>query len=423
VTHATDPIVVISWWSNCLGLACLESLVNCAPGRRIIVVQTGKSAEQKRRFTELLPRGVEEFDYPEGRSGAHCKVLSYIIHEQLRTTDGAWFFDHDLFLHTPVSDWLDTVAEGARAAGRHLCLPRGTRAASITEPAFWIRPTAIPNLSFDPVPFLDHACFSRPDTHRFDGEMAVPVKDTMMEVRDALASEGRVAYFPMRAGAAEAESPSPFPRHMHLGGLSLFAGPILPKDSIPWMRDTVDRFARFFDSCPPRWLEAEDAVLRQRHAEFAVITRQPRDPYAFENYPRAELSIAIPRRQALLTTVTEARVREGQSAGGEAMRIASLGTLPDELIALFTPRPIDGCVFSRQDGFVVATVGPRADPIKVCPASLPAAGVLARFDGRTMLESIARALASEQGWDDALALRYVRGVFLHAISLGVCWPK
>lgn len=147
-----------------------------------------------------------------------------------------------------------------------------------------------------------------------------------------------------------------------------------------------------------------------------------RDPYAFETFPHGDLLLPIGRRQALLTAVTESRVREGQQQGGNAFKLASLGSLPDELIALLTPRLAAGCTIRDDGRFVVADIEGR-DPVALFPIGLPASQVVARFDGRTMVESIAATLAAEQEWDHERALRYVRGVFLHLITLGVCWPS
>ena len=148
-----------------------------------------------------------------------------------------------------------------------------------------------------------------------------------------------------------------------------------------------------------------------------------RDPYAFETFPRGDLSLPISRRQALLTAFTESKVRDSQSRGVNAFKLSALGTMPDELLALMTPRPVTGCRLAEQDGVIVAYL-PRADrPVTLFPADSPAMSVYRRFDGQTMIEVMAREMAADREWEQNKAFGYVRGVFLHLITLGVCWPK
>jgi len=42
-----SDLVVISWWSNCLGLACLHNLATYTRNRNIYVVQVGKRSNKK----------------------------------------------------------------------------------------------------------------------------------------------------------------------------------------------------------------------------------------------------------------------------------------------------------------------------------------------------------------------------------------
>lgn len=147
-----------------------------------------------------------------------------------------------------------------------------------------------------------------------------------------------------------------------------------------------------------------------------------RDPYAFETYPRGELAVPISRREVFLTALTEARVREGQSRGANAFKLSALGALQDDLLALLTPAPVPGCRVLVDGELVVAHLPGVERPTELFPAESPANSVLDRFDGRTMIEVIGRALALEQGWEQDKAFAYVRGVFLHLITLGVCRP-
>ena len=148
-----------------------------------------------------------------------------------------------------------------------------------------------------------------------------------------------------------------------------------------------------------------------------------RHTYAFETFPRGDLTIKIDRRQALLTVATQLKVRERQSRGEAAYRLSALGSLADERLAVVSPVPVPGCAIAEQDGFVWAHVPGVERPTKLFPVESAARSVFNRFDGRTMLEVVARHLSAEVHWDDAKAFAYVRGVFLYLTELGVCLPN
>jgi hypothetical protein len=148
-----------------------------------------------------------------------------------------------------------------------------------------------------------------------------------------------------------------------------------------------------------------------------------RDRYAFELFPRGDLPIAIGRREALLKVVTDLRVRAGQGRGGNAHRLSGLGSLGDEVLGLLSPMLLPDCRIEEGEGLVWARLSGARRPVALFPADSPARSVFDRFDGQTMIESLARTLAAEQEWAEAKAFAYVRGLFLHLMTLGVCAPK
>lgn len=143
---------------------------------------------------------------------------------------------------------------------------------------------------------------------------------------------------------------------------------------------------------------------------------------AFDTFPRRDLSIKIGRRQALLTVATELEAREGHRGGKPAFKLSALGHLADELLALVSPVPMPGCEIAEKDGFVWACFEESHEPLLLFSSASPARSVVHRFDGRSMLEVIARHVAAEMNWDEARGFAYVRGVFLHLTELGVCVP-
>jgi hypothetical protein len=148
-----------------------------------------------------------------------------------------------------------------------------------------------------------------------------------------------------------------------------------------------------------------------------------RERYAFELFPRGDLSVAIDRREALLRVFTEVKVHDGQSRGGNAHRLSALGSLGDEVLGLLSPTLQPGCRIEEGEGLVWAQLSGARRPMVLFPADSPARSVFERFDGLTMIEALARTLAAEQEWTEAKAFAYVRGLFLHLMTLGVCVPK
>ncbi len=265
-----SALVVISWWSNCLGLDCLHRLAQSAQDRELVVVQVGKSPEQKQRFRAFMPASVTELFYPDDAPGEHSRVIQNIALQQMRAASGLWFIDHDVFVHEACTPWL--AQADAIFSQRDLCLALHAAPANspaITQPAFWLSPLRWPASlsSFDAIPFQPQASARRPDLFRHNGAMQMPLQDTLVEARDILDRAGRVARFALTAGD-KAELPA-FPKHTHLGGLFLFAGPLLPPEFDGWMKTTVAHFTQFFAACPPHWLEIEEPELLRRLAEFS----------------------------------------------------------------------------------------------------------------------------------------------------------
>jgi hypothetical protein len=128
--------------------------------------------------------------------------------------------------------------------------------------------------TFDPIPFQAQDTSRRPDLYRSNGDLRMPLKDTLVQARDELGTSGKVAYFPLSPQDAMGNPLPAFPAHTHLGGLFFLAGPTRPAafDAWPaaedWSVKTLRKLSQFFESCPPEWLAIEDPVLLQRLAEF-----------------------------------------------------------------------------------------------------------------------------------------------------------
>ena len=271
-----SQIVIISWWSNCIGLDCLNRLAKFTRGRQLLVVQVGKSDAQKALFRAHLPAGVSELSYPAESPAEHSRVLQEVSLRMLADSAGLWFMDHDVFLERECEAWFQSLDTWLQASDCCLCLPLRPPTPAITQPAFWLSPQRWPEgiSSFDPVPFQAHDVSRRPDLFRSAGDLRMPVKDTLVQARDELAAQGRLAGFPLRPQEALGQPLPPFPPHAHLGGLFLLSGPLHPAafEAWPparaWTVKTIGALAQFYQACPEAWLAIEEPVLLQRLAEF-----------------------------------------------------------------------------------------------------------------------------------------------------------
>lgn len=261
-----SQIVVISWWSNSLGLECLRRLAGYLPDRRIYVVQVGKSREQKQRFREALPDRITELLYPDDAPGEHSRVVYEIALNQLYVSDGVWFIDHDVFFEESCAFWFDTADQWFTQSYLSLCVNAQPGSPALTQPAFWISPARWPAhiTTIDPVPFEARESSRRPDLFRHSGGMSIPQKDTLVQSYEELTAIGQGERYLL-------DTPSralpPFPKHTHLGGLYLLAGPMLPPDYHEWMKTTVSNFVNFYAQSP----DSEDPELLRRLREFQEV--------------------------------------------------------------------------------------------------------------------------------------------------------
>ena len=272
------PIVVISWWSNCLALACMQRLMQFARDREIVLVQVGKSDEQKKKLRHLLPPGIVELEYPPEPPVEHSRVIRYLVKEALPHEAGLWFFDHDLFLLEATENWLQQVETDLDRSDRVLALPQHEiKTPSITIPLFWVSPMRWPGdlEGFDPVPFNALMSAKHPYQHRSEFSLRLPRMDTLEQACAFLEEDDSVAHFPMN-DHLNGNFP-PFPAHYHLGGLNLFSYAIpgsvneLNPGLQKWIQRTTMDFSQFFADCPEDWLAIEDPVLLNRVLEYQEL--------------------------------------------------------------------------------------------------------------------------------------------------------
>ena len=272
-----SQIVVISWWSNCLGLASLRRLSQLTHNRKVNVVQVGKSAAQRQLFREHLPAGVSELTYPEDAPAEHSRVIREVCLRLLASVEGVWLIDHDVFMKTDCEAWFRAADDWLSSMDACLCLPLRPPTPAITQPAFWLSPRRWPaSMTFlRPHPVPGARCFAPTRTcTATTATCACRLRIRWWRRATSSKRTGKVAFFPFNPQDA-ADSPLPaFPSHSHLGGLFLLAGPVHPPafESWPpareWTIKTVNGLAQFFETCPAEWLAIEEPVLLQRLEEF-----------------------------------------------------------------------------------------------------------------------------------------------------------
>jgi hypothetical protein len=265
-----SDVVVISWWSNCLGLACLERLSRYTQGRTIYLVQVGKSQTQKALFRMHMPRAVVELTYPEDAPADDSQVREAIARTLLPDHAGLWYVDHDVFLQEDWEPWLRFMDEELSHSGLCLCYPRCDSGGAITSPAFWLSPKRCPPEmpDFKPVPFTASPVAKQPYLFRHNFELQMPQKDTLVLAQEFLSERGMARPFAVTRAAVTDTRQPPFPRCQHLNGLYLLSGTMPPPFLLDWARDCIGKFSTFFAQCPREWVNIEDTVLLERLREF-----------------------------------------------------------------------------------------------------------------------------------------------------------
>lgn len=272
-----SDLVVISWWSNCLGLTCLHRLVQHTRNRQIYVVQVGKPEGQKERFRVYLPPDVQELPYGPDRPGEDWRVREAVARELLADREGLWFVDHDLFFQEEVEPWLEEMDRRLAESNVCLCHPLPQRGPSITNPAFWLSPPRFPAgmPGFARLPYREDPVASRPYAVRQSAALIMPEKDTLVAAMEFLRGRGMVCGFPLAEGDRLPGGPPPLPHCEHLGGLYTFTGQVPPPALHGWATRCVEQFTAFYAGCPPGWVAVEDPVLMARLEEFRQAFRAP----------------------------------------------------------------------------------------------------------------------------------------------------
>ena len=251
-----STLIVISWWSNCLGLKCIEKLKMFLPGRKIIVLQVGKQHAIKEKFSKSLPPDVEEIIYPKNEICSHWRVIEVVVKTILKESEGLWFFDHDVFLMQNATSWLNKMDDILGNSNVSMCLPSYNEThRSGTSPAFWISPVRLPQDTpcFSPLPLKEDQIAKKPfDRYPLHIKLNVPQYDTLMKAAEYLERSNLVSYF---------DPNSQDLAFNHLGNLNLFAFKNLPDNLKEFFHELNQKYRKFYSDLPPELLNSEDRIL------------------------------------------------------------------------------------------------------------------------------------------------------------------
>jgi hypothetical protein len=144
--------------------------------------------------------------------------------------------------------------------------------------------------------------------------------------------------------------------------------------------------------------------------------------YAFEKFPRGELTFKITRRQFWSAIVHNFLVFKDKGRGIPAYTLDNLGSWPDEQLARLLPAVVSGCEISVQDGLVWGKPRAARCAIELFPQDSPALIAFNLFNGLTPLREVSRRLVQTTGWGSAHSFAYTRGLFLTLVMAGICQP-
>ena len=440
-----SELVVISWWSNCLGLACLHSLVQHAPDRDIYLVQVGKPEEGKARFRAHMPPGVRELPYGPDRPAEDWRVREAVARELLGDREGLWFIDHDLFLQEGGEGWLAEMDGRLARSSACLCHPAPQRGPSITNPAFWLSPARFPPgmPGFARLPYREEPVASRPYALRQPAALIMPEKDTLIVAKEFLQERGMVCNFPLTEQDRVPGGPPPFPRCEHIGGLYTFTGEVSPETGEvspetrgrppeplhPWVARCVERFTAFYAACPRQWVADEDPVLLERLEAFqrailkADAEAEGSASAASDRRPGRGLAFACSRRDFWPALLQEARVLYGSIKGGQGGRLSELGDLPDDQLAQVRPIVNPEYEIFVDGNYVCCKARETERTRQLFVMKRENLATFNLFNGRYTLGQIGARLAQVMGWEEGRGFAYARDLFLALVERMVCVPR
>ena len=139
--------------------------------------------------------------------------------------------------------------------------------------------------------------------------------------------------------------------------------------------------------------------------------------------PRRDIPITCTRRQFWRALLREIVVTRGVIQGKSEGRLADLGSLPDDRLALVRPIMNPSYEIFVDQAHVWCKHTKTGATIKLFPIEKENLAVFNLFNGEHTLGEIARRVSQEMSWDQARGFAHTRKLFLSLVSHLVCVPK
>jgi len=145
--------------------------------------------------------------------------------------------------------------------------------------------------------------------------------------------------------------------------------------------------------------------------------------HPLEGFPRGDLYEGITRRQFFSALRTELHLYANRANGAAAIRIPTLGSMPDEQLADLIPAILPECKAHLHNGEVWATIKGKTDPVFLFPVDSLTLFTFNLMNGKQSIRQIADRLAFEKEIPGSRAFAFVRGLFLSLVKAGACLPN
>lgn len=144
--------------------------------------------------------------------------------------------------------------------------------------------------------------------------------------------------------------------------------------------------------------------------------------HPFETFPREELYQGLTRRQFFKTMAVEFELFARRSEGASAVKIPSLGGMPDSDLYEIIPRILPGCEVDLNQEKVWIKPPGKQQSIAMFPSDRLSLYGFNLINGKNTLQQIATDLSSFSGLPFERAFAFTRGLFLTLVKYGVCLP-
>ncbi len=143
---------------------------------------------------------------------------------------------------------------------------------------------------------------------------------------------------------------------------------------------------------------------------------------SFWDYPYADLTIKIPRRQLFALLIKELHIFSDDEKKNGSLKLSSLGSMENKMFEKLIPFIKSENNIFVKDAVIVLDNKSLDEPLKLCCADELSQFVIKLFNGKNTIRNISRSLSKHAGISSVQSFNYARGLFLTLVSFGVCVP-